>query len=116
MNIYTLKNIAIWTVLIILFTACNSNQPISIDHFIPAKLDDDWDITTRQEHGFDESVLLQMMQQIEDEKFTGISSILIAHQGKLVFEAYPGSFKRDDIHSTRSAGKSITAAFSWYRD
>lgn len=53
--------------------------------------------------------LAKMHQAIEDEEFKQISSVLIAHQGQLVFEGYYNGSRIDTLHDTRSAAKSLTS-------
>lgn len=82
----------------------------SFQYAIPSATDDGWSVGHLRESNINDALLVQMVNDIQAEKFTGISSILLARNSKLVFEAYLGDFKRDDIHSTRSASKSITSA------
>ncbi|MEM8982651.1 MAG: serine hydrolase [Pseudomonadota bacterium] len=51
-----------------------------------------------------------MLEQRWAGVYEGVSSVLLAHKGKLVLEVYFDGWDRDDLHSTRSAAKSITSA------
>ncbi|WP_395342285.1 serine hydrolase domain-containing protein [Ningiella sp. W23] len=75
----------------------------------PQKRSDGWQVSSLADKNFDTNLLMNMMEAIEKGKYVGISSVLIAKNNELVFEAYPGKFGINDIHSTRSASKSITS-------
>ncbi|GAB3039561.1 hypothetical protein GCM10027098_42410 [Bowmanella dokdonensis] len=51
-----------------------------------------------------------MLARVRAGEYQGITSILLAHRGSLVFEEYFGDLERDSLHTTRSASKAITSA------
>ncbi|TDF42175.1 class C beta-lactamase-related serine hydrolase [Alteromonadaceae bacterium M269] len=96
--------------IILTLASCKVEQSATLERYTPTDINDRWTVSTLSKEGINTDKILSMMQAIEKGEYHGISSILIAKNGKLVFEAYPGKFKRDEIHTTRSAGKSITSA------
>ena len=96
--------------IILTLASCKVEQSATLERYTPTDINDGWTVSTLSKESINTDNILSMMQAIEKGEYHGISSILIAQNGKLVFEAYPGKFKRDEIHTTRSAGKSITSA------
>lgn len=72
--------------------------------------DDGWQTATLASVTNSPELAEQMLKAIEAGEYTGISAIVLAHQGKLIVEEYFGDFGKDDLHSTRSASKAITSA------
>lgn len=71
----------------------------------PAQLNDGWNT----EQVFKNDRLIHGMDSlISSGEFKEISSVVIAHQGKIVFESYYSENTIDTKHNTRSATKTIT--------
>lgn len=80
----------------------------------PPARDDGWPVATLEEVNIDRTGIERFVQWLLDQPMDGletmqVDAILIARHGKLVLEEYFHGFHRDTIHSTRSAGKSLTA-------
>jgi CubicO group peptidase (beta-lactamase class C family) len=77
------------------------------DNFAPESRADTWLTTDAASAGLDRAALSRMEQAIASGEFKKITSILVARQGKLAYEAYfDGS--ADTLRDTRSATKTIT--------
>jgi CubicO group peptidase (beta-lactamase class C family) len=80
----------------------------------PLALDDGWPVGTLEAAAISSVALERLVQAIIDAPMEPadaqqIHGIVIARNGKLVLEEYFHGEHRDKLHSTRSAGKSLTA-------
>jgi len=80
----------------------------------PAAFDDGWPVATLDEVNIDRKGIENFIQMLVDLPMDPVDApqvdaILVARHGKLVLEEYFHGFDRDTTHSTRSAGKSLTA-------
>ncbi|HKI79962.1 MAG TPA: serine hydrolase [Ignavibacteriaceae bacterium] len=75
----------------------------------PVLLNDGWEISSLNAENFSSGPLLKMEEDINSGKFKKITSILIARDGKLVYEKYFGDSKQTDLRDTRSATKTVTS-------
>lgn len=80
----------------------------------PLTSSDGWPTATPAEAGIDGAMIEKMirthvLQPPSSTHDLSIHAILIARQGKLVFEEYFHNFHRDLPHDSRSASKSVTA-------
>lgn len=82
------------------FTINAQNNP-----FNPEKTNDGWAIESELK---DNPKIEKMDSLISNNEFKRISSVVIAHKGKIVFENYYNDNNSDTKHNTRSATKSIT--------
>lgn len=82
------------------FTINAQNNP-----FNPEKTNDGWNTESVLK---DNSAIEKMDSLISNSLFKSISSVVIAHKGKIVFENYYNDNNSDTKHNTRSATKSIT--------
>ncbi|MEM6819841.1 MAG: serine hydrolase [Pseudomonadota bacterium] len=78
----------------------------------PVVVADGWQTAPPESVGFDESRLLAFVNEMVAFEPTGLRqpylhSLLIARDGKLVFEEYFHGYHRDQTHDSRSAGKTI---------
>lgn len=88
------------------------------------KLGDGWAVSTPAAAGFDESKLKSLEQMATSGELHNIHSILIEHDGKLIYEKYFSgpdmrwglsfgediNFQYDTLHDIRSITKSVTSA------
>jgi len=105
-----------------LFTFHGSAQALSDK--TPEQLNDGWIVTKPSEQGFDSKQLAALTQRILSGDIHNIHSLLIEHDGKLIYEEYFSGpdqklgvpFKNDitfnntTFHDIRSVTKSITSA------
>jgi CubicO group peptidase (beta-lactamase class C family) len=75
----------------------------------PPALDDGWPVADPAREGFDIATLAAMETAIAGDKAPDTTSVLIARDGRLVYERYFGTGGRDVLNDTRSATKSVTA-------
>jgi len=80
----------------------------------PLSRDDGWPVATLDQVSIDREGIEDFVQRLLDMPMDSletmqVDAILMARHGKLVLEEYFHGFDRDTVHSTRSAGKSLTA-------
>lgn len=75
----------------------------------PPRLDDGWRVADAHAEGWNLATLEAMEAAIGGGKAPDTTSVLVAHDGRLVYERYFNGGGRDDLNNTRSATKSITA-------
>ncbi|MBX2870940.1 MAG: beta-lactamase family protein [Saprospiraceae bacterium] len=78
----------------------------------PTKLDDGWTTASLQELEIKATPLKQMIDSVHAKSLVNTHSVLIAKQGKLVFEAYFEGYHHNLSHDQRSASKSIASAMT----
>lgn len=76
---------------------------------IPEKLDDGWGVSSLTAEGMDESLIVKATNQIMNEKFKGIHSMIIVRNRCLVHEAYFKDYSRESLHRVHSITKSISS-------
>jgi CubicO group peptidase (beta-lactamase class C family) len=101
----------------LMLASCGSVHPVaSYDSLVdeatapPEQTGDGWSTARLADHAIADAPIESMLRALDQNHSHGISSILIARDGDLVFEKYFGSQTRDEIHNTSSAAKSITSA------
>lgn len=75
----------------------------------PPALDDGWRVADAGRTGWNTATLAAMETAIADGKAPDTTSVLVARDGRLVYERYFNDGGRDVLNNTRSATKSITA-------
>ena len=111
-------NTAFLLVLLVLFISANYSHGKSESHFdrqllrkyvyqIPEHIDDGWDSASLIKQGVDQVKIDYLMQDILDERFKNIHSVLLVKNGKLILEEYFHGYNREKPHEIRSATKSI---------
>jgi CubicO group peptidase (beta-lactamase class C family) len=70
---------------------------------------DNWRSSTPEEQGLDSSLILAMLQEIQNQNLN-IHSVLIARHGYLVTEVYFPSYQQDFKYPIYSITKSVTSA------
>lgn len=78
-------------------------------HAMPVARGDGWATADADALGWDLVRLDELEQAVAANEFPGVTSIVVAHDGKLVFERYFGDGGPDRLNDTRSATKSVTA-------
>jgi CubicO group peptidase (beta-lactamase class C family) len=79
----------------------------------PPALSDGWPTATLKAEGIDQAAMERLVQTIIDMNMDEpdapeIHALLIARHGRLALEEYFHGFSRDQLHTLRSAGKSIS--------
>lgn len=86
---------------LVLFTQIKAQS----DSFAPQNLDDGWVIAKNLGEA---PTLHKMDSLIQADHFQQITSVVLAHKGKLVFEGYYNGSDPATLHNTRSATKTVT--------
>ena len=76
----------------------------------PEQLKDGWPIGNYKDFGMDPKHLDKLINDIHANKLENAHSVLIAKEGKLVFETYFNGHNANIPHDLRSASKSISSA------
>lgn len=71
---------------------------------------DGWQMVSLTEQGLPDALVIEMVAEVKQGTYTGISSILVARRGQIIVEEYFGEFDEQTLHSTRSASKAVTSA------
>jgi CubicO group peptidase (beta-lactamase class C family) len=79
------------------------------DFAVSQEQQSDWEVATAQSTGLDAAKLKSMEDAINSDQFKKITSVLIARNGKLVYEKYFGDFTNSSPMDTRSCTKTITS-------
>ncbi len=80
----------------------------------PDARNDGWTTANARDAGMDEAVLAKLINRlVRGHPYSGrptlMHSVLVAHRGKLVLEEYFFGHGRDQVHDSRSAGKTFGA-------
>jgi CubicO group peptidase (beta-lactamase class C family) len=75
----------------------------------PERSDDGWPVADAATLGWDAATLAGVEGRIADATYKGITSIVVADHGRLVYEAYFNGGSRDTLNDMRSATKTLTA-------
>ena len=94
---------AMWT------TAGCTQVPVSKEPSVPEARGDGWTTASATSAGMAPERLLAMDAAIRSNEFKKITSVVIARQGKLVYEAYFGGANFTTLMNTRSATKTVTS-------
>ena len=92
---------------LLLCCACADPGPDGAASSAPDRLDDGWEVALAHSVGADTALLDSMIDDVRAGDWTGIHSVLVVKDGRLVLEEYFGSNDRDTFHEIRSATKSI---------
>ena len=76
---------------------------------IPEKLADGWETSSLEEEGVNLEKIAKLIEDILDEKYKNVHSVLLVANGKLILEEYFYDFHRERPHQIRSATKSISS-------
>ncbi|WP_257386950.1 serine hydrolase domain-containing protein [Tahibacter caeni] len=76
---------------------------------VPARLDDGWPVADAAALGWDTARLDRLTVTLAEESHAGITSVLVAQRGRLIYEAYANGGSRDQLNDMRSATKTLTA-------
>jgi CubicO group peptidase (beta-lactamase class C family) len=97
-----LKMVMLFTIISATFSIVNSAQAKDINS---DQMNDGWKTNNELKNNV---VIEKMNSLILDNSFKSITSVVVAHKGKIVFENYYNDSNADTKHNTRSASKTIT--------
>ncbi|MFP2928690.1 serine hydrolase domain-containing protein [Pyxidicoccus sp. 3LG] len=95
--------------LLLLLIACGGKRTPSGPGSPPDAIDDGWAVASFEDEGIRRSWLESLEHDVAEGTVEEPDSVLIARNGKLVYERYWNDFKREDTHDLRSATKSFTS-------
>ncbi len=75
----------------------------------PEQLKDGWPVAAADKRGWDTKPFSTAEAKIADGTWKGVTSLVVAHRGQLIYENYFNGGSRDTLNDTRSLTKSITA-------
>ena len=81
----------------------------SAEYRPPEQLDDGWSSADAGKLGWNTAKFAQIETRIADQTWKGITSVVVVHRGKLVYEQYFNGGARDTLNDMRSATKTLTA-------
>ncbi|HAS41483.1 MAG TPA: hypothetical protein DCS93_13460 [Microscillaceae bacterium] len=76
----------------------------------PKQINDGWQTASLKDMGADMGKIKEMIEAILTKKYPSLHSVLITYKSKLVLEEYFYGYHREQLHDTRSAGKSFASA------
>ena len=86
-----------------------AESPSAAPYARPATRDDGWATADARAAGWNVARLGELERAIAANEFPGVTSVVVAQDGKLVYERYFGDGGPEVLNDTRSATKSITA-------
>lgn len=92
------------TVLLLSFLAANASA-----YAPPERLDDGWPVADAAAMGWNTALFDALVPKLADKSHAGITSVLVAQAGQLVFETYANGGDRERLNDMRSATKTLTA-------
>lgn len=95
--------------LTVLFAALLPTAAAAAGYTVPERTDDGWTVADARSAGWDTAPFATAERHIADGTWKGVTSLLVAHRGALVYERYFNDGARDRLNDTRSLTKSLTA-------
>lgn len=95
--------------LVLVSTSCTTHGT-NTPEYLPETTDDGWATATPADEGLNAKMMAEIAEFIRSDSRKDLRSLVIARNGRLVFEGYFNGHGRDSLHDIRSATKSITAA------
>ena len=99
--------------LLIFFNSCKKEESKPSNHYkyqIPEQKNDGWNVSSLSEVGMDVSAIEEITDNILNDQYKGIHSMLIVRKGFLVFEEYFKGYKSDDLQHIFSITKSVSSS------
>ena len=93
-------------------TVQNPEVYVEYEYCIPPEMDDGWETGPMKNTGIDTIMIYDLMNQILWEKHGYVNSILIAKDGKLIFEEYVNGIERSNLSDLETITKSIMGALT----
>ena len=99
--------------LLIFLNSCKKEESKPSNHYkyqIPEQKNDGWNVSSLSEVGMDVSAIEEITDNILNDQYKGIHSMLIVRKGFLVFEEYFKGYKSDDLQHIFSITKSVSSS------
>ncbi|WP_249352381.1 MULTISPECIES: serine hydrolase [unclassified Rudaea] len=85
------------------------SMPVAADYRPPERLDDGWPSADAGKLGWNTAKFGEIETRVGDKTWKGITSVVVAQRGELVYERYFNGTTRDTLNDMRSATKTLTA-------
>ena len=76
---------------------------------IPEKITDGWETSSLEEEGVNSENIVELIEDILNEIYINVHSVLLVKNGKLILEEYFYGYDRHTIHGIMSSAKSVTS-------
>jgi CubicO group peptidase (beta-lactamase class C family) len=93
----------------LLALACLATPLAATDYHPPQRRDDGWQVADAAALHWHTDRFGALEAKLADGTYKGITSVLVARDGKLVYETYAGDGTPERLNDIRSASKSVTA-------
>lgn len=101
-----MKNL-IWLILVLSFVSCNMKNDCTYQS--PVDIGDGLKVSTIENHNFDKKGFQKVNEDICNDKYGNIHSVLIIHENELIVEQYYNGWERNQLHFLASTTKSFSA-------
>ncbi|MCP3098429.1 beta-lactamase family protein [Myxococcus sp. K15C18031901] len=95
--------------LVLCLAACSERRLPTGPGSPPDLLDDGWDVASFEDAGVQRAWFDALEHDVVEGAVEMPDSVLVARDGRLLYERYWNGFKREDAHDLRSATKSVTS-------
>ncbi|MBJ6764545.1 serine hydrolase [Myxococcaceae bacterium JPH2] len=95
--------------LLVVVAACGGKRVPTGPGSPPDVLDDGWAVASFEDAAIPRSWFDALEHDVSEGTVAEPDSVLVARDGKLLYERYWNGFKREDAHDLRSATKSVTS-------
>ncbi len=99
--------------LLISINSCKEEESIASNHYkyqLPEQKNDGWNVSSLSEVGMDVSVIEEIAENIINDQYKGIHSLLIIKDEFLVFEEYFKGYNSEDLQHIFSITKSVSSS------
>ena len=96
--------------LVLAIVVCSIPHETVLASGVPDKLEDGWPVSTLQAGGFNATQIGELHEYIRNDSNADFKGLLVARNGKLVYEGYFNGHNRALLHDIRSATKSLTSS------
>ncbi|KPK87593.1 MAG: hypothetical protein AMS27_02070 [Bacteroides sp. SM23_62_1] len=116
MKVYTIQINFIYVFIsfsLLFILRCEKDVPPANNHYkyqIPEQTNDGWEVSSLSEVGMNVSVIEELTENIINNQYKGIHSMLIVRNGFLVFEEYFKDYNSDDLQHIFSITKSVSSS------
>ena len=110
-----LNRTLIHIIILILLVSCKDKMDVDLNAYtyhLPEYLNDGWEVSSLSEVDMDVSAIEEITDNILNDQYKGIHSLLIIKDGFLVFEEYFKGYNSDDIQHIFSITKSVSSSLT----
>jgi CubicO group peptidase (beta-lactamase class C family) len=106
---------AISSLTLIFLNSCKKEELKPNNHYTyqkPELKNDGWEVSSLSEVGMDVTLIEELTENIINDQYKGIHSMLIVRNGLLVFEEYFKGYNSDDLQHIFSITKSVSSSLT----